>query len=78
PIAQSALAGQLSHELTIAGPLSGAYVFDLTTATPLFSQRALGNGFCAGGSRCARKGRRRGAQQGGERAWESGGIHGPT
>jgi D-alanyl-D-alanine carboxypeptidase/D-alanyl-D-alanine-endopeptidase (penicillin-binding protein 4) len=40
PIAQSALAGQLSHELTIAGPLSGAYVFDLTTATPLFSQRA--------------------------------------
>jgi D-alanyl-D-alanine carboxypeptidase/D-alanyl-D-alanine-endopeptidase (penicillin-binding protein 4) len=40
PIAQSALAGQLSHELTIAGPLSGAYVFDLTTATPLFSERA--------------------------------------
>jgi D-alanyl-D-alanine carboxypeptidase/D-alanyl-D-alanine-endopeptidase (penicillin-binding protein 4) len=39
-IAQSALAGQLSHELTIAGPLSGAYVFDLTTATPLFSERA--------------------------------------
>jgi serine-type D-Ala-D-Ala carboxypeptidase/endopeptidase (penicillin-binding protein 4) len=40
PIAQSALAGQLSHELTIAGALSGAYVFDLTTATPLFSERA--------------------------------------
>lgn len=40
PIAQSALSGQLSRELTIAGPLSGAYVFDLTTATPLFSERA--------------------------------------
>jgi serine-type D-Ala-D-Ala carboxypeptidase/endopeptidase (penicillin-binding protein 4) len=40
-IAQAALAGQLSHELTIAGPLSGAYVFDLTTATPLFGERAI-------------------------------------
>jgi serine-type D-Ala-D-Ala carboxypeptidase/endopeptidase (penicillin-binding protein 4) len=40
PIARSALAGQLSHELTIAGPQSGAYVFDLTTATPLFGERA--------------------------------------
>jgi serine-type D-Ala-D-Ala carboxypeptidase/endopeptidase (penicillin-binding protein 4) len=40
PIARSALSGQLSHELTIAGPLSGAYVFDLTAATPLFSERA--------------------------------------
>src|SRR5450759_3912972 len=40
PMAQSALAGQLSHEMTIAGALSGAYVFDLTTATPLFSERA--------------------------------------
>src|SRR5882762_10034966 len=40
PIARSALAGALSHELTIAGPLSGAYVFDLTTEAPLFSERA--------------------------------------
>jgi serine-type D-Ala-D-Ala carboxypeptidase/endopeptidase (penicillin-binding protein 4) len=39
PIAQSALAGQLSHELTIAGPLSGAYVLDLTTGAPLFGER---------------------------------------
>jgi D-alanyl-D-alanine carboxypeptidase/D-alanyl-D-alanine-endopeptidase (penicillin-binding protein 4) len=38
--AQTSLSGQLSHELTIAGPQSGAYVFDLTTATPLFSERA--------------------------------------
>jgi len=38
--AQSSLSSQLSHELTIAGPQSGAYVFDLTTATPLFSERA--------------------------------------
>jgi D-alanyl-D-alanine carboxypeptidase/D-alanyl-D-alanine-endopeptidase (penicillin-binding protein 4) len=30
----------LSHELTIAGPRSGAYVVDLTTGTPLFSERA--------------------------------------
>src|ERR1700704_5055677 len=40
PIAQGALAAQLSHELTIAGPQSGAYVFDLTTEAPLFSERA--------------------------------------
>jgi D-alanyl-D-alanine carboxypeptidase/D-alanyl-D-alanine-endopeptidase (penicillin-binding protein 4) len=40
PIARSALAVALSHELTIAGPLSGAYVFDLTTEAPLFSERA--------------------------------------
>jgi D-alanyl-D-alanine carboxypeptidase/D-alanyl-D-alanine-endopeptidase (penicillin-binding protein 4) len=40
PIAQSALASQLSHELRIAGPSSGAYVLDLTTGSPLFSQRA--------------------------------------
>jgi len=40
PIARSALAGTLGHELTIAGPLSGAYVFDLTTEAPLFSERA--------------------------------------
>jgi serine-type D-Ala-D-Ala carboxypeptidase/endopeptidase (penicillin-binding protein 4) len=40
PIAQGALAEQLSHELTIAGPQSGAYVFDLTAEAPLFSERA--------------------------------------
>ncbi len=40
PIAQSALTGQLSHELRVAGPSSGAYVLDLTTGSPLFSQRA--------------------------------------
>lgn len=38
--AQSSLSPQLSRELAIAGPLSGAYVYDLTTATPLFSERA--------------------------------------
>lgn len=38
--AQSTLSQALSHELTIAGRLSGAYVYDLTTATPLFSERA--------------------------------------
>jgi D-alanyl-D-alanine carboxypeptidase/D-alanyl-D-alanine-endopeptidase (penicillin-binding protein 4) len=38
--AQSPMAAQLTHELTIAGPLSGAYVYDLTTATPLFAERA--------------------------------------
>jgi serine-type D-Ala-D-Ala carboxypeptidase/endopeptidase (penicillin-binding protein 4) len=40
PIARSALSGELAHELSIAGPLSGAYVFDLTTTAPLFSERA--------------------------------------
>jgi serine-type D-Ala-D-Ala carboxypeptidase/endopeptidase (penicillin-binding protein 4) len=40
PMAQSELAGQLSHEMGIAGPRSGAYVFDLTTEAPLFSERA--------------------------------------
>jgi serine-type D-Ala-D-Ala carboxypeptidase/endopeptidase (penicillin-binding protein 4) len=38
--AQGTLMGELSHELTIAGPRSGAYVYDLTTATPLFAERA--------------------------------------
>ena len=38
--AQGSLSAQLSHELTIAGSLSGAYVYDLTTSTPLFSERA--------------------------------------
>lgn len=39
-VAQNSVSGQLSHELAIVGPLSGAYVYDLTTATPLFSERA--------------------------------------
>ena len=38
--AQSALEGQLSHEMRIAGPHSGAYVYDLATATPLFAEDA--------------------------------------
>jgi D-alanyl-D-alanine carboxypeptidase/D-alanyl-D-alanine-endopeptidase (penicillin-binding protein 4) len=40
PIDGSELAGKLSHELGIAGPRSGAYVFDLTTETQLFGQHA--------------------------------------
>jgi D-alanyl-D-alanine carboxypeptidase/D-alanyl-D-alanine-endopeptidase (penicillin-binding protein 4) len=39
-ISQSALTAQLSHEMAIAGGDSGAYVYDLSTATPLFSERA--------------------------------------
>ncbi|HWX87854.1 MAG TPA: D-alanyl-D-alanine carboxypeptidase/D-alanyl-D-alanine-endopeptidase, partial [Solirubrobacteraceae bacterium] len=39
-VAQNSLSGALSHELAIAGPGSGAYVYDLTTSTPLFSERA--------------------------------------
>lgn len=39
-LAQSSLSGALSHELAIAGPASGAYVYDLTKATLLFSERA--------------------------------------
>jgi D-alanyl-D-alanine carboxypeptidase/D-alanyl-D-alanine-endopeptidase (penicillin-binding protein 4) len=38
--AQSALNAQLSHELSAAGSQSGAYVYDLTTSTPLFAERA--------------------------------------
>ncbi len=38
--AQSTLAGELRHELAIAGLQSGAYVYDLNTATPLFAERA--------------------------------------
>lgn len=38
--AQSALSGQLTHELALAGGASGAYVYDLNTSTPLFSERA--------------------------------------
>jgi serine-type D-Ala-D-Ala carboxypeptidase/endopeptidase (penicillin-binding protein 4) len=40
PISQAALETQLSHEMTIAGSHSGAYVYDLSTATPLFAARA--------------------------------------
>jgi D-alanyl-D-alanine carboxypeptidase/D-alanyl-D-alanine-endopeptidase (penicillin-binding protein 4) len=38
--AQSALSGQLAHELALAGGASGAYVYDLNAATPLFAERA--------------------------------------
>jgi D-alanyl-D-alanine carboxypeptidase/D-alanyl-D-alanine-endopeptidase (penicillin-binding protein 4) len=37
---QSALSSQLSHELSAAGSQSGAYVYDLTTSTPLFAEHA--------------------------------------
>lgn len=37
---QSILSGRLSHELAIAGSGSGAYVYDVTTGTPLFAERA--------------------------------------
>ena len=40
PSAQIALSAQLSHELSTAGSQSGAYVYDLTTATPLFAERS--------------------------------------
>jgi len=41
--AQSALAslqGDIGHQLTLAGPVDGAYVYDLTAGRPLFSERA--------------------------------------
>jgi D-alanyl-D-alanine carboxypeptidase/D-alanyl-D-alanine-endopeptidase (penicillin-binding protein 4) len=38
--AQSSLTGALTRELAIAGPSSGAYVYDLTKTTPLFSKRS--------------------------------------
>jgi D-alanyl-D-alanine carboxypeptidase/D-alanyl-D-alanine-endopeptidase (penicillin-binding protein 4) len=38
--AGSALWSQLAHELAIAGPGSGAYVYDLSTGTPLFAERS--------------------------------------
>jgi len=38
--AQSALAGQLAHELAIAGSGSGAYVYDLSAGRPVFAERA--------------------------------------
>ena len=40
PIASGALTGDLGHQMAIAGSQSGAYVYDLTTATPLFAKRA--------------------------------------
>ncbi len=40
PNTQSALDGQLGHEMALAGSQSGAYVYDLTTAAPLFAERA--------------------------------------
>ncbi len=38
--AQSSLQAPLTHEMRIAGGGSGAYVYDLTTSTTLFSERA--------------------------------------
>src|ERR1700735_5755070 len=38
--AQSSLQAPLAHEMGIAGAGSGAYVYDLTKATTLFSERA--------------------------------------
>jgi D-alanyl-D-alanine carboxypeptidase/D-alanyl-D-alanine-endopeptidase (penicillin-binding protein 4) len=38
--AQSSLPAQLTHELALAGPASGAYVYDLNTSTPLFAERS--------------------------------------
>lgn len=38
--AQGVLAGRLAHELAIAGSGSGAYVYDVSTGTPLFAERA--------------------------------------
>jgi D-alanyl-D-alanine carboxypeptidase/D-alanyl-D-alanine-endopeptidase (penicillin-binding protein 4) len=40
PIARGALTGDLAHEMAIAGSGSGAYVYDLSTATPLYDERA--------------------------------------
>jgi D-alanyl-D-alanine carboxypeptidase/D-alanyl-D-alanine-endopeptidase (penicillin-binding protein 4) len=39
-IPQSALSARLNHELSAGGSQSGAYVYDLTTSTPLFAERA--------------------------------------
>jgi serine-type D-Ala-D-Ala carboxypeptidase/endopeptidase (penicillin-binding protein 4) len=36
----AALQADLNHQLEIAGPLSGAYVYDLTAHQPLFTERA--------------------------------------
>jgi D-alanyl-D-alanine carboxypeptidase/D-alanyl-D-alanine-endopeptidase (penicillin-binding protein 4) len=40
PSSQSTLASRLSRELAIAGSGSGAYVYDLSTGTPLFAKRS--------------------------------------
>jgi serine-type D-Ala-D-Ala carboxypeptidase/endopeptidase (penicillin-binding protein 4) len=40
PVPSSALSTHLSHELVAAGSQSGAYVYDLTTSTPLFAEHA--------------------------------------
>jgi D-alanyl-D-alanine carboxypeptidase/D-alanyl-D-alanine-endopeptidase (penicillin-binding protein 4) len=40
PSAQSTLSSRLSHELAIAGSGSGAYVYDISTGTPLFAERS--------------------------------------
>jgi D-alanyl-D-alanine carboxypeptidase/D-alanyl-D-alanine-endopeptidase (penicillin-binding protein 4) len=39
-LAQSSLEAPLAREMRLAGPESGAYVYDLTKATTLFSERA--------------------------------------
>ena len=39
-VGRAALGSELSREMRIAGPLSGAYVYDLTTGQTLFSLRA--------------------------------------
>ncbi|MFZ1925384.1 MAG: D-alanyl-D-alanine carboxypeptidase/D-alanyl-D-alanine-endopeptidase [Solirubrobacteraceae bacterium] len=39
-IAQNSLEASLAREMRLAGPESGAYVYDLTKATTLFSERA--------------------------------------
>ncbi|HEX5309738.1 MAG TPA: D-alanyl-D-alanine carboxypeptidase/D-alanyl-D-alanine-endopeptidase [Solirubrobacteraceae bacterium] len=38
--AQSVLSSRLAHELAVAGSGSGAYVYDVSTGTPLFAERA--------------------------------------
>lgn len=40
PSAQSTLTSRLNHELALAGSGSGAYVYDVSTGTPLFAQRS--------------------------------------
>lgn len=40
PSAQSTLSARLSHELALAGSGSGAYVYDVSTGTPLFAERS--------------------------------------
>lgn len=40
PNAQSTLTSRLRHELAIAGSGSGAYVYDVSTGTPLFAERS--------------------------------------